>query len=242
MGLSQRSHVLEQDIHQISSVQQGALGLVAETKDGRMFRYGLAGAADLAVGKLAQQSAVVTTHQNIVVAGSAGDLTATVTLGATNNATADQYKDGYLSGLSGTGAGQTVRIRTHGAIALSTAGTIYLAEPLTTTFAATPKGSLTKSPFSGMIISSTADTTEQVVGVPIITITAAYYGWVQTKGIAAVLVNGTVTKGAGIIKGATTAGSADIEATGTITTRIGVCYDTAGASTTYATCLLNVVI
>lgn len=240
MGLSQRQTVLEQDIHQISSVQQGALGLKAETKDGREFRYGLAGAADLAVGKLAQQSAVVTTHQNIVVAGAAGDMQVTVTLGATNNATADQYKDGYVVGLSGTGAGQSARIRTHGAIALSTAGTMYLAEPLTTTFAATPKASLVKSPFSGMIISSTADTTEQVVGVPIITITAAYYGWVQTKGIAGVLVNGTVTKGAGIIKGATTAGSADIEATATITTRIGAIYDTAGASTTYATVMLNI--
>lgn len=242
MGLAPRSTVIEQDIHQISSTQQTDLGREMSTKDGRTFRYGLAGAADLAVGKLAQQSLVVTTHQNIVVAGSAGDMTATVTLGATNNATADQYKDGYLSGLSGTGAGQNVRIRTHGAIALSTAGTMYLAEPLTTTFASTPKASLTKNPFSNMIISSTADTTEQVVGVPIITITAAYYGWVQTKGLAAVLVNGTITKGAGIIKSATTAGSADIEATATITTRIGVCYDTAGASTTYATCILNVVI
>lgn len=240
MGLATRKTVQEQDIHQISSNQQSNLGARAETLDGREFRYGLAGAADLAVGKLAQQSAVVTTHQNVVVAGSAGDMTATVTLGATNNATADQYKDGYLSGLSGTGAGQTVRIRTHGAIALSTAGTMYLAEPLTTTFASTPKASLTKNPFSGMIISSTADTTEQVVGVPIITITTAFYGWVQTKGIAAVLVNGTVTKGAGIIKGATTAGSADIEATATITTRIGAIYDTAGGSTTYATVMLNI--
>jgi hypothetical protein len=239
MGLSQRSHVLEQDIHQISSTQQGALGLRAETKDGREFRYALAGAADLAVGKLAQQSAVVTTHQNVTVAGSAGDMQVTVTLGATNNATADQYKDGYLVGLSGTGAGQTVRIRGHGAIALSTAGVMYLAEPLTTTFASTPKASLVKNPFSGAIISSSGDTTEQPVGVPIITVTAAYYCWLQTRGIAGVLGNGTITKGAGVIKGATTAGSVDIEATGTLTTRIGQVYDTAGASTSYITVNLS---
>lgn len=240
MGLAARELVHEQDIHQISSVQQGSLGAIAETKDGRQFRYGLAGAADLAVGKLAQQSAVVTTHQNVVVAGSAGDYTATVTLGATNNATADQYKDGYLSGLSGTGAGQTVRIRTHGAIALSTSGTLYLAEPLTTTFAATPKASLTKNPYSGAIISSSGDTTEQVVGVPIITVTAAYYAWFQTKGIAAVLGNGTITKGAGVIKSATTAGAVDIEGTSAITQRLGQVYDTAGVSTSYITVNLNI--
>lgn len=239
MGLSQRQHVLEQDIHQISSTQQGALGLRAETKDGREFRYGLAGAADLALGKLAQQSAVVTAHQNVVVAGSAGDLQATVTLGATA-ATQDQYKDGYLSGLSGTGAGQTVRIRTHGAIALSTAGVFYLAEPLTTTFAATPKASLTKSPYAGAIISASGETTQQVVGVPIITITAAFYGWFQTKGIAAVLGNGTPAVGTGLIKSATTAGAVDTEGTSTITQRVGQVYDTAAVSTSYITADLNI--
>lgn len=240
MGLSQRQHVLDQDIHQISSAQGGALGTIGETKDGRQFRYGLAGASNLAIGKLAQQPAVVTTHQNVVVSGNAGDYTATVTLGATNNMTADQYKDGYLSGLSGTGAGQTVRIRTNPAIALSTAGVLQLAEPLTTTFASTPKASLTMNPYNGAIISSSGDTTDQVVGVPIITVTAAFYAWFQVKGIAAVLGNGTITKGAGLIKSATTAGAVDIEATGTITTRIGVCYDTAGVSTSYITANLNI--
>lgn len=239
MGLAARSTVVEQDIHQISSTQQGALGLIAETKDGRVFRYGLAGAADLAVGKLVQQSAVVANHQNVVVTGSAGDMTAVVTLGATL-ATADQYKDGYLSGLSGTGAGQTVRIRTHGAAALSTALTLYLAEPLTTTFASTPKASLTKNPYAGGIISASGETTQQVTGVPIITVTTAYYGWFQTKGIAAVLVNGTPAVGSGLIKSATTPGAADIEATTTITQRIGQVYDTAAVSTSYVTANLNI--
>lgn len=235
MGLSQRGAVLEQDIHQISSVQSGQLGQVGETKDGRVFRYGLAGASNLAIGKLAQQPAVVTTHQNIVVAGSAGDMTATVTLGATNAAAADLYKDGYLSGLSGTGAGQTVRIRTHGAIAAAATGTLQLAEPLTTTFAATPKASLTKNPYSGGVIADHNVTTQKIIGVPIITVTAAYYAWFQTGGIAAVLCNGTITLGAGVIVSATTDGAVDIEATTTITDRLGVVYDTATSSTTYAT-------
>lgn len=240
MGLSQRQHVLEQDIHQISSVQQGALGLRAETKDGREFRYGLAGASNLALGKLTQQPAVVTTHQNVVVAGTAGDLTATVTLGATNAMTVDQYKDGYLTGLSGTGAGQTVRIRTNPAIAALAAGVIQLAEPLTTTFAATPKASLVLSPFSGLIISASGETTQQVTGVPIIAVTATFYAWFQTKGIASVLVNGTPAAGAGIIKGATTAGSVDVEGTSAVTQRLGQVYDTTAVSTSYVTVNLNI--
>jgi hypothetical protein len=240
MGLSQRAHVLEQDIHQISSTQQGALGLVGETKDGRRFRYGLAGAVTLAVGKLVQQPLVVTTHQNVTITGSAGDQQVTVTLGATNAMTQDQYKDGYVSGLSGTGAGQTVRIRTHGAIAASGTGTLYLAEPLTTTFAPTPKASLVLNPYSGGLISTTADTTQQVIGVPIIAITAANYGWFQTHGIASVLANGTPAVGTGLIKSATTAGAVDTEATGTITQRVGQVYDTAAVSTSYITANLNI--
>lgn len=240
MGLSQRQHILDQDNYQISSTQGGALGTRGETKDGREWRYGLAGAANLAIGKLAQQPAVISTHQNVVVSGSAGDLTATVTLGATNNMTQDQYKDGFLLGLSGTGAGQVARIRTNPAIALSTAGVVQLAEPLTTTFAATPKASLMLNPYAGALISSTADTTQQVVGVPIITITAAFYGWFLTRGPGAVLVNGTPAVGSGLIKSATTAGAADIEATTTITQRIGQVYDTAGVSTSYITANLNI--
>lgn len=240
MALSQRPQVLEQDIHQISSTQQGALGLVAETKDGRQFRYGLAGASNLALGKLAQQPAVVTTHQNIVVAGNAGDTFVTVTLGATNNATQDQYKDGYLSGLTGTGAGQTVRIRGHSPITAGASGILLLADPLTTTFASTPKASLTLNPYAGAIISSTADTTQQVVGVPIITVTALFYAWFQTRGIAAVLANGTPAAGTGLIKSATTAGAVDTEATGTITQRVGQVYDTTAVSTSYITANLNI--
>lgn len=240
MGLSQRQHVTEQDIHQISSVQQGNLGLRAETKDGREFRYGLAGASNLAVGKLAQQPAVVTTHQNIVVAGTAGDNQVTVTLGATNDATQDMYKDGYLGGLSGTGAGQSMLIRTHGLISALATGTIFLNEPLTTTFASTPKGSLTKNPYSGAIISSTADTTQQVVGVPIITVTAAFYAWFQVRGIASVLVNSTPAAGTDIVKSATTAGAVDVTTAASITQTLGTLYDTTGVSTSYATVNLDI--
>jgi hypothetical protein len=92
----------------------------------------------------------------------------------------------------------------------------------------------------GAIISSSGDTTQQVVGVPIITVTAAFYGWFQTKGIAAVLVNGTPAVGSGLIKSATTAGAADIEAAATITQRIGQVYDTAAVSTSYITANLNI--
>ena len=238
MGLSQRQHVLEQDIHQISSTQQGYPGTIAETKDGRVFRYGLAGASNLALGKLAQQPAVVANHQNLVVTGSAGDMTATVTLGATA-AVQDLYLGGYLGGLSGTGAGQTVRIRTHAAVASAGTSVFYLDEPLTTTFASTPKVNLTKNPYNGAIISATT-TIDQIVGVPIITITAAFWGWFQVGGIAQVLANGTPAAGTGLIPSATTAGAVDTEAAGTLTRRVGYVVDNTAVSTSYITANLSI--
>lgn len=239
MGLSQRATVLEQDIHQISSVQQGALGLIGETKDGRQFKYGLAGAADLAVGKLAMQAAPVANHQKAAVAGSAGDTKVTFTNGATD-INQDDYKDGYLVGYSGTGAGQTVRIRTHGKIVASTAGTIYLAEPLTTTFASTPLATLVHNPYWKQVIADHTATTNKVTGVPIITVTTAFYAWFQTKGVAAVLTNGTPAAGAGAILSATTDGALDVEGTSAVTERLGVFTDLTSVSTKYNAVYLDI--
>lgn len=239
MGLSQRQHVLEQDIHQISSVQQGSLGLRAETKDGREFKYGLAGAADLAVGKLAMQAAPIAGHQKQTVVGSAGDLQVTFTPTSTD-VTQDDYKDGYLLGYSGTGAGQAARIRTHGKITAGTAGTIYLAEPLTTTFASTPLATLVHSPYFKQVIADHTATTNKVTGVPIITVTATYYAWFQTKGVAAVLTNGTPAAGAGAILSGTTDGALDVEGTSAVTERVGVFMDLTSVSAKYNAVYLDI--
>lgn len=240
MGLSQRQTVLEQDIHQISSVQQGALGLVGETLDGRQFRYGLAGASDLAIGKLAMQPAVTSAMQKATVAGTAGDRQVTFTPGS-GTAVQDEYKDGYLSAYDGTGKGQTMRIRTHAAIASATAQTIYLAEPLTVTFASTPLATLVHNPCYKMLIAASNATINKVVGVPIITVTAAYYGWFQNKGLASVLTNGTPAAGAGAILSATTDGALDVEATTTVTERLGVFADLTAVSTKYMPVYLNII-
>ena len=98
MGLTIQQTVVEQDYHQISSTQQGTLGSRAVTKDGREFRYTLAGATALALGKLAQAPTLVANHQVVAIAAAVavGATTVTATLGATA-ATADQYVGGYVN-------------------------------------------------------------------------------------------------------------------------------------------------
>ncbi len=241
MALTGPIQLYAQDVYAISSTKQAVLGTRGVTPDGRVYRYGLAGAVDLAPGKVCQIPAVVSTHQNIAVATATviGDKSINVTLGATNATTLNQYADGYLVAYDASGVGQTLGISGNPVIAASGTGRIQLADPIAIAQTTSGKVNLELSPYAGILVSTTADTTESVVGVPQVTVTAAFYGWFQTAGVAAVLTNGTITKGAGVIKSATTAGAVDIEATGTITTRIGVQLQT-GTTTKYSTTLLSV--
>lgn len=240
MALSNVMNIFAQDVYAISTNKMHMLGTIGQTPDGRKYRYGLAGAVDLAPGKVSQIPAVVANHQNVTVATATviGDKSINVTLGATAT-TLNQYVDGYVVAYDASGVGQTLQISGNPVIALSTAGRFQLADPIAIAQTTSGKVNLELNPYAGVLVSTTADTTESVVGVPQVTITAAFYGWFQVEGVAAVLTNGTITKGAGVIKSATTAGAVDIEATGTITTRIGVQLQ-AGTTTKYSTTLLSV--
>ena len=172
----------------ISSAQNQPLGAKAETADGREFKYGLAGASNLAIGKLSQQAAVVANHQNIAVAGAAaaGATQVTVTLGATA-ATANQYAGGYLNVIDSAGAGATYLISGHPSASSSGSLVVNLVEPITTALTTSSKVNLTTNPYSGLVISATT-TISYITGVPGIAVTAAYYGWFQTRGVASVFV------------------------------------------------------
>jgi hypothetical protein len=241
MGLGTRKTVIEQDWNQISTVQNERLGQTAFMEDGREFRYGLAGAADLAAGKLAQNPALTANHQNIAVATAAavGDSKIQVTLGATAT-TADQYRDGYLIGYDASGTGQTLRIKGNPVIALSGTGYLRLSDPVITAITTSGKVSLAKHPYGGAIIWASGATTGVAVGVPNVTITAANYGWFQVQGIAAVLTNGTPAAGSGVIGSATTDGAVDIEAAASVTHRLGQVYGVSGVSTKYNFIDLNI--
>lgn len=230
-----------QDTRVQSVTKLHTLGSLAFTKDGRLFRYGQAGATALAAGKLAQIPAVVANHQALVTAAAAvGTKKVTVTLGATA-ATADQYADGYLvvRDTATTGAGQSFPISSNAVGASSGTCDIYLDEAVAEALTSASVTNLELAPYGSMLISSSGDTTELVTGVPQIDVTAAYYAWFQVRGVAAVLGNGTITKGAGLIKSATTAGAVDIEGTSAITMRVGIQLQT-GTSTKYNTSFLTI--
>lgn len=232
-----------QDVRAVStSGPQHPLGQMAYTHDGRVFVYGQAGAVALVAGKLVQIPAVVANHQALVtVAASVGAVKATVTLGGTA-ATADQYKGGFLviRDTSTTGAGQALPISGNSAQTVTTGNVdVYLAEGVAEALTTASVSNLELAPTGGVLVSTTADTTERVVGVPQVDTAAASYVWLQIKGVSSVLGNGTITKGAGLIKSGTVAGAVDIEATATITQRVGTAQQT-GTDAKYNTVYLNI--
>lgn len=231
-----------QDVRATSSSKNHILGSVAYTADGRRFAYGQAGAVAITAGQLTQIPAVVANHQALVTAAaSVGAVKVTVTLGGTA-ATADQYKDGYLiiRDTSTTGAGQAFPVVGNSA-QTSTTGTVdvYIGEGVAEALTTASVSNLELSPYGGVLVSTTADTTERVVGVSQVDVPISYYAWFQTYGVSSVLGNGTITKGSGLIKSATTAGAVDIEGTSTITQRVGIAQQT-GTSTKYNTVYLNI--
>lgn len=240
MAFTGPTQLSSQEVNRISTSKLMPLGTLGVNRDGSAYRYGLAGAVNLAAGKLVQVPAVVAQHQNVAVATAVaiGDRQINVTLGSTA-ATVDQYADGTVVVYDASGTGQRAIITTNPAITLSTAGVFTLDDAFSAAITTSGKVNLSLNPYSGALVSATSQTTEFATGVPPVAITLANYGWFQTRGIAAVLGNGSITKGSGVVPGQTTAGSVDIEGTGTITQRVGTAYET-GTSTKYNTTYLTI--
>lgn len=212
----------EQDIRTISSVQGGVpLGAITGTTDGRVYRFGLAGATTLDPGKVATTPAVAANHINRTndTARNVGDTVVSFPLGATA-ATADQYANGYLTVNSAGGAGVSYLIEGNNAAASSGTITVALSDPLKVALTTSSKVSLNVNPYSGLIISASA-VALQAVGVPNVSVTNAYYGWFQVSGYCSVLSDGVISKGAGAIISDAVNGAVEIEVAGTVTQRIG---------------------
>lgn len=210
MGLGTGSVVHAQGFRAISATKETRLGQYAETVDGRGYRYALAGGVTLAPGKITVNADLAANHTDINSASIAavGSNVVTATLGATA-ATANQYQDGYLTVNDATGEGVNYLISGNSAAASSGVITVNLTDPIVVALAATTtQVTLKLNPWAGVVISA-VDQVDLVTGVPNVSITNAYYGWVQTRGECAVLADEAVAKGSQLELGSSVAGSVE---------------------------------
>lgn len=206
--ITQRISLTAQDIPKVSSDQIHELGTIAETADGRVYRYSQAGSgAALVAGKVSQGLAKVANHTDVAVAAaaSAGDRQVTVTLGATA-ATANQYLDGYVVVVEGAGVGQTLRIEGHPAAASAGSLTLSLKDPIHTDLTTSSKVNLVYNPFASAAV-RTASAAEVTTGSPVVAVAASDFFWAQTRGVASVLSDGIIAKDALAIGSASVIGA-----------------------------------
>lgn len=197
------------------------LGTIAVARDGRVFRYASAGASDLVAGNIIQSAAPIANHLALTAvaeaigAGTAAD-PITVTPGATAGA-ANLYAEGTLNIDTTPGNGYNYRISGHAAIVASTAFSLYLDpdELIAVALTSASRYGLHHNPFKTCIVAATT-VTAPVVGCAAAPIvgngTAENFGWLQSRGPASVLINGTPGVGIGVVSSATTAGAVDVAA------------------------------
>lgn len=219
---TQRLSLTNQDARVVSTTQLHKLGSVAETADGRVFRYASAGTTNLAAGLANITPAKVANHTNIAVsiAAAVGQRFVSVTLGATAT-TLGQYDGGYLVAIDVAGQGCAYRIAGTPVIGSAGTGVVQLEEGIATALTTSSKVSLVPPVFGQSIVSTGASAALFCNGSNNVAVTASNFYWSQTAGIASVLADGITAKGTGVVLSAAVAGALATEAAGTLTQRVG---------------------
>lgn len=209
------------DTYSFGTKQLHPLGTIAVSKDGRVYRYASAGATDLIAGNIIQSAAPIANHLALTSAAQAiGDggngKPIVVTPGATAGA-ANLYAEGTLNIDTTPGNGYNYRISGHAAITASVAFNLFLDpdELVQVAFTTATRYGLHHNPYKTTIIAATT-VTAIAVGCAVSPLTgngtAENFGWLQTRGPASVLINGTPGVGIGVVTSATTAGAVDVAA------------------------------
>ena len=178
----------------VTSSKRHALGTKMVIRD-RTFRYVEAAGTEIGEGLLVGQQAAVTTQDDalaVATTASAGATSVSITLGGTNALLKNEYQDGYIFNNTAAGtAALMYRVESHALAAASATVTIYLDEPdglVNAWTAGTDVVGLIGSPWKDVVVAPTT-TLGMTVGLTCNTITASYYGWVQTAGPALALVD-----------------------------------------------------
>lgn len=236
------AQILDLDPYQITDDPMHQVGLLAMDKFGDLYRYAKAGASNISAGKLQSAPAPKTNHHNCAVAAAAaiGAKTVTATLGATA-AVANEYANGYMVVSDATGEGTVYRIASNAAADSAGTLSVVLARPLVEALTTSSEVTFVHNAWNGVIEAAVEE--KQFAGIPLVDITAAYYGWLKTRGVAPALAGAAIDLGASVTSHASTAGAvaavSDTAGTEVDQVRVGVAI-VAGVDTEYRPILLQI--
>ncbi len=194
---------------QTTSATEIQLGSKFYDQAGNEYTWAKAGTPALVAGTLLQAPIEVTTHQNLAPTATfaIGATSVTVTLGA-SAVTANQYAGGWFVTTEAPGEGYKYLISSHPAADSGATVVLTLSDPLQVAVTTSTHGDLVANQYDGVLINPTTATSNPV-GVATDIIAAGSYGWIQTKGVAVVLADGTVTVGTSLVASNATAGAVE---------------------------------
>ena len=190
-----------------TSDQRHKLGTRASTPDGRVFYYTLNSSAAITTGGMLVDGLLNEADHDMdkaaTAAHSVGDTTISLEIteasGGSGDLVKDEYADGYMMFNDGPGEGEVYRIKSHPAHDSSADATaiITLDEPdgIRTALTTASLAGLFKNPYNAVAIvdgDGTLTFRTGVLGVTTIPVTASYYCWIQTSGIATVALGAQV--------------------------------------------------
>ena len=190
-----------------TSAQKQKLGTRAPTPEGRVFYYALNSSAAITTGGMLVDGLLTEADHDMdkaaTAAHSVGDTTISLEItegsGGSGDLVKDEYADGYMMFNDGPGEGEVYRIKSHPAHDASADATCIftLDEPdgIRTALTTGSLAGLFKSPYNAVALvdgDGTLTYRTGVVGVTTIPVTASYYCWIQTAGIATVALGAQV--------------------------------------------------
>ena len=162
-----------------------------------VYRYGKMGSGAVTAGKCVTHAASIAHHFDLTpTAGVAAGETAISVETAGTDITLNQYAGGYLYINDAAGEGQMLRIESNPAHDHSADPSIIITcyDDLATAITTSSRVTLIADPNSALI-GQAATTTGATMGVTVMDMTAAYYGWFAVSGPATVLTSGTLVVG-----------------------------------------------
>jgi len=228
---------IRQGIYEESKVAKTDLGRFLDFQDGRRFRYSRAANATITRAHMAVAAVPTLTNRVQTNYGVTLDSKDNISISlATAPAEVNEYAGGYLivnnAGATAAGQGYMYKIRKHDT------GTapchVWLYDKVHVAIQADDYVTLVKNKYDDVIVAPITSVQSAPIGVPLITVTALYFFWAQTRGYCPILVgNGGMTIGNDVGYDAGTAGACEIMSNYANTPYYGKAVS-AGTDTEYA--------
>ncbi|MCR4343333.1 MAG: hypothetical protein NUV44_01075 [Candidatus Scalindua sp.] len=180
------------DPYKQEDAQMHPLGAFGIAENGDMYRYARKITTDLIAGNLQVSLAREGNHQNVALSAAAaiGDKLVIPTVGGTA-VDANEYDEGWLVFSDVSPEGEQYKITSHEANAGTLATDVYIERGLLTVATTSSEVTLVRNPWNNPAISQLI--AERPAGVSITDwdVSVAGFGWLKTRGLAAVLSDTT---------------------------------------------------